>query len=77
VRCVCRLQVFRHRPQAEPKLVERVEKQLIELMHGEAPEGWVIEDVAEIWVANEKGAGGKWVPLSEAPASALRAGKAK
>ena len=71
--CVCRAQVFRKRVEAPPARVELVDRQLIDLMHGEAPEGWVIEDVAEVFVANENGAGGRWVPLSEAPASALKA----
>jgi hypothetical protein len=67
----CRASVFRNRLEASPQMVEQVEKQIIELMHGEAPEGWVIEDVAEIYVADANG-GGKWVPLSEAPSSMLK-----
>lgn len=40
-----------------------VEEQLLALMHGEAPEGWVIEDTAEVYL-DGKG----WVALADAPA---------
>jgi hypothetical protein len=73
IRARCRAQVFRKQLKAPRDKVEAVEKQLIDLMHGEAPEGWVIEDVAEIYVANESGVGGRWMPLAEAPTSALKA----
>ena len=66
--------MFRFNPNSAPQQVTKVEKQLLELMHGEAPEGWVIEDVAEVYVVTD--GKGRWMPVSEAPASALAAAKA-
>lgn len=51
-----------------------VEGQLLELMNGQAPPGWVVEDVAEVYVVDDSGKG-TWMPVSEAPASVLTAGK--
>ena len=63
--------MFRKRIDADPKMVETVERQIIDLMHGEAPEGWVIEDVAEVYIVGDDGKG-KWMPLSEVPADVLK-----
>jgi hypothetical protein len=70
---VCRARVFRKRAVASPELVEQVEAQIIELMHGEAPDGWVIEDVAEVYLDEENTGKGKWVPLSEVPTDVIKA----
>ena len=59
---LCRSKSFRHQLTPKPELVTEVEEQLLALMHGEAPEGWVIEDTAEIYL-DGKG----WVALSDAP----------
>ena len=71
---MCRRSVFRYQPKATPKQVTLVEQQLLELMNGQAPEGWVIEDVAEVYVVDEAGTGA-WMPVSEAPSSVLSASK--
>eukprot|EP00892_Ulva_mutabilis_P001500 jgi/Ulvmu1/11350/UM075_0010.1 len=60
--------VFKAEPEVKPELVTEVEAQLLALMHGEAPEGWVIEDTAEVYIEDKEAGGGEWVPLSEAPA---------
>lgn len=52
----------------KPELVTEVESQLLALMHGEAPEGWVIEDTAEVFIKDKDAETGEWVPLSAAPA---------
>jgi hypothetical protein len=70
---VCRARVFRKRAVASPELVEQVEAQIIELMHGEAPDGWVIEDVAEVYLDEGNRGKGKWVPLSEVPTDVIKA----
>jgi hypothetical protein len=57
---------------ASPKLVGQVETQIIDLMHGEAPDGWVIEDVAEVYLDEENAGKGKWVPLSEVPTDVIK-----
>lgn len=65
--------MFRKQTHASPQMVEAVETQIIDLMHGEAPEGWVVEDVAEVFL-DEAGTGrGKWVPLSDVPTDVLKA----
>jgi hypothetical protein len=46
----------------KPELVTEVEEQLLALMHGEAPEGWVIEDTAEVYLDGQG-----WVALADAP----------
>lgn len=50
-----------------------VERQLVDLMHGEAPKGWVIEDVAEIWVPDKEAVnGGAWWPLADVSTTTLK-----
>lgn len=68
-----RRRVFKYQPKAEPQLVASVEKQLVDLMHGEAPQDWIIEDVAEIWVPDaENASGGAWLPLADVSAAKLK-----
>lgn len=66
--CPCSDKVFKNEPDVKPDLVTEVEGQLLALMHGEAPEGWVIEDTAEVYIEDKETGEGQWVALSEAPA---------
>jgi hypothetical protein len=63
----CRAMVFRKQLTASPAEVELVEGQIIALMNGEAPAGWVIEDTAEVYVVDPETKKGEWMPLSQAP----------
>lgn len=69
-----RNRVFRKQFNVEPELVEQVESHMIALMNGEAPDGWVIEDVAEVYVTDAKTGQGKWMPVSSAPAAVTKKG---
>lgn len=59
--------MFKQQLNVKPGLVTEVESQLLALMHGEAPEGWVIEDTAEVYVIDKESKEGTWMELSKAP----------
>lgn len=63
----CSDHVFKRELNVKPELVTEVEGQLLALMHGEAPEGWIIEDTAEVYIIDKESGIGEWVPLSSAP----------
>lgn len=67
----CRERVFRKDFKVDPAEIQTIEQQLVTLMNGEAPDGWVFEDVQETFVVDDTGRG-QWVPSAKVAAMAAK-----
>merc|ERR1712010_411305 len=55
---------FRKLPDMDPRLVEKVESELVDIVNHGAPKGATFEDVEEEWVEGKDGQEGHWKVVS-------------